>query len=198
MALALPSAVLYRRHLMQAQLVAQARLDAKTGLFNAQTWRREAEAEFIRSERAHAPLTLLLLGIDHFESVRDTAGRQAGDQVIKAIAGILTSELGGFDLIGRFGAERFAILMPQAGADDARRLAERLRDHIAGEPFPIEDGSHAGFVFRLTVSIGIGALDTSQHSLEALMADAEGALAMAHDMGYNRVCALDPAEADEA
>jgi diguanylate cyclase (GGDEF)-like protein len=197
MALALPSVLLYRRYLMSAQLVAQARIDPKTGLLNAQTWRREAEVEVIRAVRAHAPLTLFLVGIDHFASVLDTAGRQAGDQVLKAIAGILTAELRGFDLIGRFGPERFAILMPQAGTDEARRLGERLRDHIAGEPFPIADGSHAGFVFRLTISIGIGVLDT-KYSLEALMAESESALALAHEQGHNRVCVLEaPVEAGD-
>src|SRR6516165_915359 len=173
MALALPSIVLYRRHLMQAQLVAQARLDSKTGLLNAGTWRREAEVEFIRAVRSRTPLALIAVDIDHFSSVNETAGHQAGDQVLRRIARIVTDNLGGIGLTGRTGGEEFAILLPQTSGAEARRIGERIRDHIAGEPIAIEDGSHAGFVFRLTVSIGISVLDHSRRALAELIGAAD-------------------------
>ena len=188
MALALPSIVLYRRHLMQAQLVAQARLDTKTGLLNAGTWRREAEVEFIRAVRSRTPLALIAVDIDHFSSVNETAGHQAGDQVLRRIARILTDNLGGIGLTGRTGGEEFAILLPQTSGAEARRIGERIRDHIAGEPVAIEDGSHAGFVFRLTVSIGIAALDHSRRALSELIGAADVALCQAQSTGRNKVC----------
>ena len=188
MALALPSIVLYRRHLMQAQLVAQARLDTKTGLLNAGTWRREAEVEFIRAVRSRTPLALIAVDIDHFSSVNETAGHQAGDQVLRRIARILTDNLGGIGLTGRTGGEEFAILLPQTSGAEARRIGERIRDHIAGEPIAIEDGSHAGFVFRLTVSIGIAALDHSRRALSELIGAADVALCQAQSTGRNKVC----------
>jgi diguanylate cyclase (GGDEF)-like protein len=188
MALALPSIVLYRRHLMQAQLVAQARLDTKTGLLNAGTWRREAEVEFIRAVRSRTPLALIAVDIDHFSSVNETAGHQAGDQVLRRIARILTDNLGGIGLTGRTGGEEFVILLPQTSGAEARRIGERIRDHIAGEPIAIEDGSHAGFVFRLTVSIGIAALDHSRRALGELIGAADVALCQAQSTGRNKVC----------
>jgi diguanylate cyclase (GGDEF)-like protein len=188
MALALPSIVLYRRHLMQAQLVAQARLDTKTGLLNAGTWRREAEVEFIRAVRTRTPLALVVVDIDHFSSVNETAGHLAGDQVLRRIARILTDNLGGTGLPGRTGGEEFAVLLPQTSGVEARLLGERIRDHIAGEPIAIEDGSHAGFVFRLTVSIGIAVLDHSRRALSELIGAADGALGEAKSTGRNRVC----------
>lgn len=188
MALALPSIVLYRRHLMQAQLVAQARLDIKTGLLNAGTWRREAEVEFVRAQRTRAPLALVVVDIDHFSSVNETAGRLAGDQVLRRIARILTDNLGGAGLPGRTGGEEFAILLPQVGGAEARRIGERIRDHIAGEPIAIEDGTHAGFVFRLTVSIGIAVLDHSRRALAELIGAADVALSEAKTTGRNKVC----------
>src|SRR5260370_1635773 len=163
MALALPTVVLCRRYLMQSQLVAQARFDAKTGVLNAGTWQREATAEFHRALRSDAPLALVIVDIDHFSSVNETAGLHTGDQVLRGIARTLTENLQGSSLVGRFGGE-FAILLPQTGEPQARRIAERLRDHVAGEPIAIEDGSHAGFVFRLTVSIGIAVLDRSRRA----------------------------------
>jgi diguanylate cyclase (GGDEF)-like protein len=190
MALALPSIVLYRRHLMQAQLVAQARMDAKTGLLNAGTWRREAEVEFVRALRSRTPLSLVIVDIDHFASVNETAGHVAGDQVLRRIARILTDNLGGMGVPGRTGGVEFAILLPQISAAEARRLGERIRDHIAGEPIAIEDGSHAGFVFRLTVSIGIAVLDHSRRALTELIGAADGALTEAKATGRNKVCVV--------
>jgi diguanylate cyclase (GGDEF)-like protein len=202
MALALPTVVLCRRYLMQSQLVAQARIDAKTGLLNAGTWQREATAEFYRALRSGAPLALVMVDIDHFSSVNETAGIDAGDQVLHGIARTLTENLQGSGLVGRFGGKQFAILLPQTGETAARRIAERLRDHVAGEPIAIEDGSHAGFVFRLTVSIGIAVLDRSRRALGGvvgsglklgeLIGAADGALSQAKATGRNKVCVVPP------
>ena len=123
MALALPSVLLYRRYMMSAQLVAQARVDPKTGLLNAGTWRREAEVEFARALRSSDPLAVVIVHIDHLQSVRDTAGHPAGEQVLRAIAGTLTESLRGHDLAGRFGADEFAVLLPRTDGDEARRIA---------------------------------------------------------------------------
>src|SRR5260370_13788701 len=92
-------------------------------------------------------------------------------------------------MVGRFGGG-FGILLPQTGEAQARRSAERLRDHVAGEPIAIEDGSHAGFVFRLTVSIGIAVLDRSRRALAELIGAADGALSEAKATGRNKVCVM--------
>jgi diguanylate cyclase (GGDEF)-like protein len=190
MALALPTVVLCRRYLMQSQLVAQARIDAKTGVLNAGTWQREATAEFYRALRSNTPLALIMVDIDHFDSVNETAGLDAGDQVLQGIARTLTENLQGSGLVGRFGGEQFAILLPQTEETQARRIAERLRDHVAGEPIAIQDGSHAGFVFRLTISIGIAILDRSRRALAELIGAADGALSEAKATGRNKVCVV--------
>jgi diguanylate cyclase (GGDEF)-like protein len=131
-----------------------------------------------------------MVGVDHFQSVSDTAGRAGADQVLRGIATILGQNLQGAGVIGRVGPQEFAILLPQSRECEARRLAERVRDHIAGEPVAIEDGSHAGFVFRLTVSIGIAILDHSRRALAELMGAADTALTVAKTTGRNRVCVL--------
>ncbi len=190
MALALPSVLLYRRYMMSAQLVAQARIDAKTGLLNAGAWRREADVEFIRALRGSDPLTLALVHIDHFASVHDTAGHPAGDQVLRVIASSITENLRGHDLIGRFGAEGFAVLLLGTGGAEARRITERLRDNVAGQPVAIENGSHAGFVFRLTVSIGVAAAGQSRRTLADLIGAADTALTEAKATGRNKVCLM--------
>jgi diguanylate cyclase (GGDEF)-like protein len=190
MILALPSIVMYRRYLMHAQLVAHARMDPKTGLLNMATWQREATAEFSRAQRTHAPLALAMVDIDHFKDMDVTAGQSVRDQLRRDIAGMLREQLPDHDLIGRLGGEEFAILLPCTGRDEARQISERLRDHIAGEPIAIESGGQAGFVFRLTVSIGVAVLNESRRALGELIGAADAALGQAKSTGWNKVCVL--------
>jgi diguanylate cyclase (GGDEF)-like protein len=185
MALALPSVMLYRRYVLTAQLVGQARIDAKTGLLNAGTWRQEADVEVTRALRTQASLVLVIVHVDHLESVQDTAGRPAADQVLRAMAGTLTDNLRGYDPIG---GEEFAVLLPHTDTSEARRITERLRDNIAGQPIAIEDGARSGFIFRLTVSIGIAGLDQSRRGLADLIGAAGTAVTEAKTLGRNRVC----------
>jgi diguanylate cyclase (GGDEF)-like protein len=109
---------------------------------------------------------------------------------LRAIAKTLTDNLRAPGLVGRFGGEEFAILLPRTHAADARHIAERLRDHVAAESIAVEDGSHAGFMFRLTVSIGIAVLNQSRRELTELITDAVTAVSEAKNSGRNRVCVL--------
>jgi diguanylate cyclase (GGDEF)-like protein len=197
MALALPSVVLCKRSIMRAQLVSHARIDAKTGLLNAGTWQREAEAEFFRARRSSIPLALAMVDIDHFKDIDDTAGQLVRDQLVRDIAGMLRDQLPDYDLIGRFGREEFAILLPKTGRDEAQRISERLRDYIAAEPIAIESGSQEGFVFRLTVSIGVAVLNESRRALAELIGAADSALGQAKSTGWNKVYVL-PDGSDES
>jgi diguanylate cyclase (GGDEF)-like protein len=190
MALALPSVVLCKRSIMRAQLVSQARIDTKTGLLNAGTWQREAEAEFFRALRNRTSLAMAMVDIDHFKSVIESAGPSVADKLLRDIAGMLRDQLPDHELIGRFGSEEFAILLPQTGRDEAKRISERLRDHIAGEPIAIESGEQAGFIFRLTVSIGVAVLNESRRALVELIGAADSALEQAKSTGWNKVCVL--------
>jgi diguanylate cyclase (GGDEF)-like protein len=196
MVLALPSIVLYRRYLMHAQLVAHARMDAKTGLLNAVTWQREATAEFSRAQRTHSPLALAMVDIDHFKSISETAGQTVRDQLLRDIADMLKDQLPGHDLIGRFSGQEFAILLPQTGREEARQISERLRDHIAGEAIAIESGSQAGYVFRLTVSIGVAVLNESRRALAELIGEADSALDKAKSTGWSKVVMTPDGSAD--
>jgi diguanylate cyclase (GGDEF)-like protein len=197
MTLALPSVVLYRRYLMNSQLVAHNRLDAKTGLLNAGTWQREAEVELLRAVRGRTPLALAMVDIDHFSDVNDMAGQVVRDQLVHDIAGMLKDQLPTHDLIGRYGTEEFAIVLPQTGREEAQRISERLRDHIAAEPIAIESGSQEGFVFRLTVSIGVALLNESRRALSELIGAADSALGRAKSTGWSKVYVL-PDSPDEA
>jgi diguanylate cyclase (GGDEF)-like protein len=198
MVLGLPSVVLCRRYFMQAQLVAQSRIDTKTGLLNPATWQREATAELYRALHSGTPLALAVVNIDQFKTVSESAGPRVGDQLIHNVAMILKGELRDQDVAGRFGGEEFVVLLPGTGAEEARRISERLRDHIASESIAIETGAHADFVFRLTVSIGIAVLNQSWRALGELLGAADTALGLARSTGYSKVCVLPDSSAEPA
>jgi diguanylate cyclase (GGDEF)-like protein len=191
---ALPLVMLLQRSLRHAQLVNASRIDSKTGLLNAGTWEREAAVEVARAVRTRTPLALALVDIDHFKEVNDTFGHLTGDRALKAIARTFRIFLRDYDLIGRFGGEEFAILLPHTGALDAYGIAERIRDHIAISPLDVgdlPDGVHV----RVTVSVGVAALGAPWDTLTGsqitdLLATADGALYRAKRAGRNQVCVV--------
>jgi diguanylate cyclase (GGDEF)-like protein len=188
MALALPSVILCRRYLMRSQQVAQTRVDAGTGLLNPRSWQREAEVEFVRAIRTSTPLAVAMVDIDDFRSVQESAGDDVASQLRRDVASMLAEQVRDQDLIGIFGAREFAILFPCTSVADAKRMSERLRDRIAGESIAIESGSQAGFVFRLTVSIGIAVMNESRRALTELIGAADSALGVARKTGWNKIC----------
>ena len=188
MALALPSVVLCVHYLMRSQQVAQVRIDAGTGLLNPRTWHREAEFEFFRALRTSTPLTVAMVDIDDFRSVQETAGPDVAVQLRRDVAAMLAEQLREQDLIGIFGGQEFAILFPGTSVADARRISERMRDRIAGESIAIESGAQAGFVFRLTVSIGLAVMNETRRALTELIGAADSALDQAKGTGWNKIC----------
>jgi diguanylate cyclase (GGDEF)-like protein len=188
MALALPSVILCRRYLMRSQQVAPVRVDSGTGLLNLRSWQREAEVEFFRAVRTSTPLAVAILDIDDFRAVQETAGEDVARQLRRDVAGMLAEMVRDQDLIGIFGAREFAIMFPCTSVADAKRITERLRDRIAGESIAIESGTQAGFVFRLTVSIGVAVMNETRRALTELIGAADEALVTAKKSGWNRVC----------
>ena len=188
---ALPFVTLLQRSGRHSQLMAASRLDSKTGLLNAGTWEREAAYEVARAVRTRTPLALVLIDIDHFKLVNDLHGHVVGDKALRAIARTFKIFLRDYDLAGRFGGEEFALLLPQTSAADARRIAERVRVHIAEMPISVND-EPAAESLQVTVSIGVAALGTTWErttgsQLTDLLAGADRALYQAKNAGRNHV-----------
>jgi diguanylate cyclase (GGDEF)-like protein len=189
---AFPFVTLLQRSFRHVHLVNASRVDSKTGLLNAGTWEREAASEVARAVRTHTPLAVALIDIDHFKAVNDSFGHLAGDKALREVARTLTIFLREYDLVGRFGGEEFAILLPQAKALDAHRIAERIRAHIAGMPIDVLDAPDADPV-RLSISIGVAALGPrwdNSSQLTGLLAAADGALYRAKQNGRDQVCVI--------
>ena len=183
---AVPTVLLARRFMMHAQLLAESRIDTKTGLLNVATWESEAEAEIARAVRTRSPLAVALMDIDHFKVVNDTYGHLVGDKALRAVTDALREQLRSYDLAGRFGGEEFAILLPQTREDHALSIADRLRTHIAGMSVPVSDPGKPENCIRLTVSVGVASLDDTNRELTDLLAAADSALYLAKQAGRNR------------
>jgi diguanylate cyclase (GGDEF)-like protein len=183
---AVPMWLMVRRFMMHARLLAQSRIDTKTGLLNASTWEREAEVEIARAVRTNTPLALALVDIDHFKMVNDTYGHLVGDKALRAVTDGLRSQLRVYDVAGRFGGEEFVVLLPHAREGDALSVAERLRVHIAGLSIPVSDTDESGPQVKLTISVGVAALDGDHRQLTELLAAADAALYHAKVTGRNK------------
>ncbi|GAA5080512.1 diguanylate cyclase (GGDEF)-like protein [Thermocatellispora tengchongensis] len=181
--LALPPVVLLQRSLLHAQLQAAARTDPKTGLLNAAAWQREADTEIVRARRTGARLAVLIIDIDHFKRVNDRHGHLVGDQVLAGIAATLRGQLREYDVIGRFGGEEFCVLLPHADVMEARRIAERLRQHISRMSVPADEVS-----VRVTISVGVAISGVHGDDLIDLLTAADLALYRAKELGRDRIC----------
>jgi diguanylate cyclase (GGDEF)-like protein len=189
-ALFLPVVTLLQRSLRHVELENASRIDSKTGLLNAVTWQREARVEISRSARTHSPLAVAMLDIDHFKRVNDTYGHLTGDAVLAALSATLRGLLREYDIIGRFGGEEFAILLPHTDLVTAEQITERLRAKLAEISVTPGSGSGTETPLQVTVSIGVAALANSRRDLDELIAAADAALYRAKGQGRNQVCLM--------
>ena len=184
--LALPLVITLQRSLRHSQLLAEASIDSKTGLLNDRTWRRRAAEEVERAVHAGIPMAVGILDIDNFKAVNDTYGHPAGDQVLEALAAVVTAQLRGCDLVGRTGGEEFAFVLPGMSPRAAIEVAEKLRKTIPLTAFRFDGASGQGLVC-VTVSIGIVVTAQPGRNLGRYYGSADRALYAAKQSGRDAV-----------
>lgn len=162
-----------------------ATLDSLTDLYNRRHFYSLAQREIERVVRYKRSVTALMLDIDHFKQVNDIHGHAVGDEALRAIANILRKSLREVDILGRFGGEEFAILLPETHPDKGRQVAERIRLAIAEQPITTAAGD-----LSLTISIGVtgiaGVKPNEAFTLDQLLKQADDALYQAKHNGRNR------------
>ncbi|SDL80345.1 diguanylate cyclase (GGDEF) domain-containing protein [Modicisalibacter muralis] len=156
--------------------------DDLTGLANRRRLMQRLDEELSRSRRHGSVLTLLLLDLDHFKRVNDTWGHLKGDQVLREIATLCRETLRHEDVVARFGGEEMAILLPLTPLEDGLRLAERLRQIIAGHDYGIQRGS-------VTASLGVAEYIDGD-TTDTLIERADRGLYAAKHQGRNRVVSI--------
>jgi len=175
--------VVMHRGLLVKKLQVAATTDGKTGLLNATAWRELAQRHLWRAVREHQAAALLVVDLDRFKALNDQHGHLAGDVALKTVADRLKHELRDYDAVGRYGGEEFVALLPNAGANAAMRVADRLRERIEACPITDEDET----TIHLTASIGVATYPTHGDELDELIRAADTALYAAKDAGRNAV-----------
>jgi len=165
-----------------AQVQKLATTDELTGLLNRRHFFELARAELSRAVRHGLPLSAMLLDVDRFKSVNDNYGHAAGDQVLRQVAAVCRETLRAEDVVGRYGGEEFAVLLPATALGEAAAgLGERLRAALEGTVVVLP-----GLELRVTASIGVAELREDE-DLASLLNRADAALYAAKGGGRNRV-----------
>jgi diguanylate cyclase (GGDEF)-like protein len=169
-----------------AEALRLATMDGLTGAYNRRTFHEAAERELSKARRAGAPLSMILLDIDHFREINEKHGHAFGDEVLARFADIVRTALRKEDMLVRFGGEEFLVLLPDVAGPGAVVVAGRIRRAVAENEILV-----GGREFNLTVSLGVAArLDEGPESVDGLLGRAGSALALAKERGRNRVVAL--------
>src|SRR5918912_2934201 len=176
--------VLIHRSLAVPQLQAEARVDAKTGLFNARHFASALAEELGRAKRFERPLSLIMIDLDLLRDINKSYGHLAGDAVLKGIAEVFRAQLRHYDVPARFGGEEFSILLPETPPEQALEIAERIRRAVAERMFDVETSSEP---IRATVSIGVAGYPKDGTDANELIHQADLAVYRAKLQGRNRV-----------
>jgi diguanylate cyclase (GGDEF)-like protein len=169
----------------------RAATDALTGLPNSRAVADTIKRMAAQASRSVAPLSALMLDLDHFKQINDAYGHGRGDDVLAAMGATLEGTVRDSDFVGRYGGEEFVVLLPDTGPAEAVTVAEKIRSAVAGMSVP-------GVPRAITVSIGVAAMPDDAGESVALLQNADRRLYAAKGGGRNRVVAADSGQGEEA
>nr|WP_229260301.1 GGDEF domain-containing protein [Duganella alba] len=165
------------------ELRSRANTDYLTGILNRRAFTTAGNQRLHRAQQSKETLAVLLFDIDHFKSVNDSHGHEAGDQVLIRVAAVIRDALRDGEIVARHGGEEFVVMPAHCSHEQACALAERLRELIAREPLTMADGQ----VLRVTASFGVASATGPAAALDDLLHAADLALYRAKRKGRNRV-----------
>ena len=166
---------------MYGELERRALTDALTGLFNIRWWRDMGPRVMAQSLRSGAGVGILLMDLDHFKLINDSAGHAAGDSVLRAVARAIRRVVRDSDYAVRYGGEEFLIVLTNSSVDGAMRVAQALQAAMAELRAPTSD------VQRVTASIGVAVFPDHGHELDDVVAAADHAMYQAKRDGRDRI-----------
>ncbi|MDH5393768.1 MAG: GGDEF domain-containing protein [Gammaproteobacteria bacterium] len=155
--------------------------DMLSGLYNRRAMTELLNEEVSRVNRGDKSFTLAMVDIDKFKTINDSYGHQAGDEIIKSIAQIMSAHFRHHDMISRWGGEEYLIVFPETSINSAASITDRLRKKIA-ETKIVYDGQE----IHATVTIGLSSYK-KESGLDACISDADKALYFGKESGRNRV-----------
>ena len=167
---------------LRVSLRQQSIIDPLTQLYNRRYLDEIMKRELARSSRSGAPLSVLVLDLDHFKRINDTYGHEGGDAILRKVALTLRENIRSADVACRMGGEEMVVLLPECGIEDAIKRADALRQLIAAGEV-LHDGQRIG----ATASIGVASYPAHGHNTQTLVHAADLALYEAKHEGRNCV-----------
>ena len=178
-----PYAALQLRHAREfGAMRTRAEHDALTGLNNRRAFEEHFGSEAARYSRYNRPFALLIFDIDHFKTVNDRFGHEAGDYVLREVASVIQKSLRNVDFAARLGGEEFVVLLPETGLEKAIEIAERVRTRMEAL-IP----SWRGQDIPVRISAGVSSVPECVATPDALLRSADTALYASKNAGRNRV-----------
>ncbi len=163
-------------------LMEEIQRDPLTEIFNRRTYEISLAAEFNRYIRYRKPFTVIFFDVDHFKSVNDRYGHEAGDRVLRAISRKVRNILRKPDIFARYGGEEFVVILPETGLDNGIIVAEKIREIVEETTFEYE-----GKRVPITISLGITEVDSGDADPSQIALRADKLLYLAKSEGRNRV-----------
>ena len=160
-------------------LTERALLDFLTGVPNRRAGEEAASRDVNRSERTGAPLSFIIIDVDHFKRVNDTHGHPIGDRVLQQVAIILQASTRQTDVVARWGGEEFLLVLANTSLEHAYMLAERVRANVAA--------FRSAGLPEVTISAGVGLYEVGERTSQHAIARADANLYAAKQAGRNCV-----------
>lgn len=156
--------------------------DPLTKALNRRAFSQKFTEEIERAQRYKRPILIAMIDVDHFKMFNDMEGHVFGDEALKKIAALMTSNLRKSDTLARYGGEEFIVMMPETGLARGREICERLRQAVEAARF--QGQKQEAF---LTISLGMAAFPEDGATAEELTKAADASLYAAKEAGRNRV-----------
>jgi diguanylate cyclase (GGDEF)-like protein len=172
-----------------AEVEEQARRDSLTGVYNHGYLLKRLEDEVLSARAGAGPVSLIMLDIDHFKNYNDRYGHVMGDQVLRLAVQAIQAHVKQGDAVGRWGGEEFGVILQNATAEQARTVADRIRDTLVALPL-VDAAGHT--IPKPTVSQGIATFPDHVASADQLVDAADAMLYQAKEQGRDQVRAVGP------
>jgi diguanylate cyclase (GGDEF)-like protein len=170
---------------LAGRLELQAATDQLTGCLNRQTFHERLAGALDQAGVTGAPVSLLIVDVDHFKAINDTHGHLAGDEVLAMIGTVLagTPWTAGA-AAGRIGGDEFAVVLPGAGSQAAHDIGRRIHAEVGSRPLSVP--------VAVTLSVGIGSCPAAAATLDELYNEADRSLYSVKWAGRDGVAAVNP------
>jgi len=171
-----------QKHELSVELEFQANHDVLTGLYNRREFDRFVQLALDKAHRDRQSSALLYIDLDQFKVVNDSVGHQAGDELIKRISSLISSQIKNGDVVARLGGDEFGVLLTNCAVEDAMAVASLMAETIREFTFTWD-----GQAFRVSTSIGVVSIDEDTESVTEVLSQADVACYAAKDAGRNQI-----------